>query len=337
MIRKILVRSTNWIGDGVMTTPALGTLRNIFPEAQIDILVKPWVAPVFFHNPDIDNVIIYDKDNKHKKITERVRFLSSLKEKNYELGILFPNSFSSAVELKMTGCRKIIGYEGNLRELFLTTIIKRDENTRIGHEIFYYIKLLEIFKPKKIVKELKLFITEDEDEKIRNFIKRSEISSKWLLISPGAAYGSAKMWGGENFRKLAEYFHKEGVGIIISGGKEERELGEYIGMNIDGNFLNLAGRLSLREFFALVNIAPAFVSNDSGPMHIGAALNVPMVAIFGSTDVFKTGPWSRNAKVVRKNIPCSPCKKRECPLGTMECMNSITVEEVTEKIFELLK
>jgi heptosyltransferase-2 len=330
---KILVRSTNWIGDAVMTTVALRALRARYPQAEIHVIAIPWVAPVFENSPDVDRVIELDRTGKHSSWLQRFHYLRTLESASYDVGIIFPNSFSTALEVKMAGCKKIQGYAGNGRNFLMTNVIPRNQNTRIGHEIYYYLKLLgnHGLLPDNIFPKIHLRPTEIEQATL--WLKEVKQERKGVVgIAPGAAYGSAKIWGLDKLKILVEKLAAENFSLLIFGGKKEEEAGNQLKKIAPDHVFNCAGSVGLREFFSLLSACDCFVTNDSGPMHVGAALDVPMVAIFGSTDPIRTGPFSHQAKILRKTMDCAPCRKRECPLGHRNCMEEITVDEVFQTI-----
>ncbi|MCL2760836.1 MAG: lipopolysaccharide heptosyltransferase II [Desulfuromonadales bacterium] len=329
-IKNILIRGVNWLGDAVMTTPAIGTVRQVFSDSRITLLATPLVAEMFSSHPWINNVVVYEPKGKHKGLRGRFKMASNLRKHNFDLAIILPNSLDSAIIPWLAGIPKRIGYATDCRGLFLTNGVSASKRLMVGHQSGYYLKMLEY---SGIISEKMpqlLFTTPDEDAGMVSLLADKGISSNDFLIgvNPGATYGSAKRWYPERFAAVAdELAMKWGAKIVITGGKGEIDIaGEISGMMINPS-LNLAGKTGVRELMALIKRADFFITNDSGPMHIAAAFNVPLVAIFGSTDSSTTYPLSDKAVIVRKPFDCAPCMKRECPTDH-RCMTAVTVDDV---------
>ncbi len=345
--KNLLVRGVNWIGDAVMTMPALRALRKELPDIKISLLVKPWVAPLFENNPFIDNIILYE-DN-YSGMSGKFRLSSVLRTKSFCSSILFQNAFDAALIAFLSGIPQRIGYNRDLRGFLLTDSIPFDNDDRKMHHIEYY---LNILRQAGINAEFSLpyiYLSLNERLRTRNLLKG--LKRPVVGINPGASYGSTKRWQPEKFAEVTRKIISDLNGsVVIFGGPSETGIAEKIinelasfhsslpglapqsGAGVTRHLLNMAGKTNLRELSALISECDVFLTNDSGPMHIGYAVRTPMVAIFGSTDPELTGPVGIGNKKKKKNTDCSPCFKRTCERDKMDCMDAITADEVFDAI-----
>lgn len=318
---KILVRATNWIGDAVMSLPALRAIRSRFPQAEIAVLAKPWVADLYAGETVIDRVIPIDAGR-------RFRQAWLLRAERFDLAVLFPNSFDSAAAVFLTGARRRVGYARDGRGWLLTDAIPCPEKGAIpAHERFYYLELLRRAGLLESLPEESAIRLEDAAaarERGRELLAARGLRGFVVGVSPGAAYGTAKRWLPERFAEAAA---RLGSAIAVFGSGAERDLCEEVARLCRGH--NLAGRTTLREFMDMTAACDVFLTNDSGAMHIASASGVPSVTIFGPTDEFGTGPSGASSALVREPVECAPCKLRECPIDH-RCMTGITVDRVVD-------
>ncbi|PMP68119.1 MAG: lipopolysaccharide heptosyltransferase II [Thermodesulfobacterium geofontis] len=314
----MVIRIPNWLGDALMATPVY---YNLCKKEKIYLFGPPQIVELFKVFPNT-KILYYEKGNTKKNIETLAPF------KN-EVGLLLTNSFSSAWLFFRAGLRERWGYAKDLRSLLLTKAVKPPHKKM--HQRDYYLYLLSSLKLPNEFKELFLPLKEEFLESTKKFLK--ELKDKpFIVLVPGAAYGPAKMWPKEYYRELAYYLVKKGFAVVIIGG--EKEVGEFIRKDLEGIY-NFCGKTQLTEVAGIFSFAKAVISNDSGLMHLAAALKVPQIAIFGSTDPEKTGPLNERAIVLKKEFPCSPCFKRTCKYGHYECLKSILPDEVI-KILEKL-
>lgn len=328
--RKILIRSVNWVGDAVMSTPAIGTIRQCLPDAEITLLANPLVAQLFSPHEWVDRVMTFDRQGVHRGVAGRIRLARELRIQNFDAAIILPNSFDSALVPWLAGIPERIGKCSDGRSLMLTGRYTPAPEVCTSHEVEYYLDLVRSCGIVGSVTAPKLFVTPEEQRTAEKQIVDSGClsGSRLIGINPGAAYGSAKRWYPDRFAGVASRLAADwNAGIVIFGGPGETGIADEIERQLDGNCLNLAGKTGLRELLALIQRCDFFITNDSGPMHIAAAFGVPLVAVFGSTDHATTSPYSRRAAIVRKNVECAPCKLRECPIDHC-CMTEITVDDV---------
>jgi lipopolysaccharide heptosyltransferase II len=334
---KILVRATNWVGDAVMSLPALGALREQFPQAHIAILAKPWVADLYGREPFCNEVIPYDPGKGWAGWRERWRMAQQLRQRNFDCAILLQNAFEAALIAYVARIPVRIGYNRDARGLLLTKAVAVPKAGEIAlHQRFYYLELLKragIIDCYSNGAAVRLSGTKKAAEEGRVLLQSHGIKGSIVGVSAGAAYGGAKRWLPERFAEAAADLAKEtgAQGVAVFGSEAERAVCELVsaGTNQRGvQCVNLAGRTTLAEFIQMAAACSVYLTNDSGPMHIASALGVPTVAIFGATDEKATGPAGVNSAVVREPVECSPCLLRECPIDH-RCMTRVSAERVT--------
>jgi heptosyltransferase-2 len=319
---NILVRATNWVGDAVMSLPALRAIRERFSTARISVLAKPWVADLYGRESFIDEIILYSGQSPW-------RTGHQLRSRRFDCAILLQNAFEAAWIAWLARIPTRIGYKRDGRQLLLTRAVNVPKPGEIPrHERFYY---LELLRRAGIIPAL------PESEAIRLGSGAVPSAKRVIGVSPGAAYGTAKRWLPERFAEAAGTLATaRGASIALFGSKGERELCGEVAQLLNGHqVINYAGQTTLAQFIDLASGCELFLTNDSGSMHIASALGVPTVAIFGATDDSTTGPTGRNARVVRHPVDCSPCLLRECPIDH-RCMTGVGAERVVQEALQLL-
>ncbi|MBI2947414.1 MAG: lipopolysaccharide heptosyltransferase II [Verrucomicrobia bacterium] len=373
---KILVRGVNWLGDAVMSTPALSRCREAHPEAHIALLTPAKLAELWQHHPAVDSIWpIADKETAWS-VGRRLR------RETFDLAVVLPNSFRSALEVWLARIPIRIGYQGQWRRGLLTQAVasrsaavpmrKRSEreirhliqsktvpqafaatnSTNSAHHIHQYLHLMSYAGASSEPVPPRLVVTEAE---VKAFWERWQIAandSRPLFgLNPGAEYGPAKRWPAERFVEAAvEIQRQTNCHWIIFGVQAESELAASIAAQIQAavqpqspianrplptpSVHNLAGRTTLRELAAGLKACRVLLTNDSGPMHVAAALGTPVVALFGSTSPVLTGPGlpgEGRHSLLQAEVPCAPCFRRRCPID-FRCMNGISVEAVVEAV-----
>lgn len=339
-MKSIIVRMPNWLGDLVMATPVLEDLRAFFPKAEITAMCQSNVAPLLKNDPAIDELFSFERS---KGLIHRMRernVVEHIKRGKYDLGILLTNSFSSAWRFWQGNVKRTVGYRNEGRGILLTDPIDFPEKRKEQHLVITYKELLTPLGIEVSETRPRLFVTKEEEAKAWEIVKRFDIPSdaKLIGVNPGAAYGSAKCWLPERFKAVAENLVSEDPShvVLFFGDRTHKGLIDDICAGLPNRVINLAGKTSLRELLALIKICSAFLTNDSGPMHIADSLDVPLVALFGSTSPTATGPYKQRDKIVQKKVPCSPCFKRVCPID-FPCMKKIEVKEVTQAVLKQLE
>jgi heptosyltransferase II len=334
-IKNLLIRSTNWIGDAVMTTPAIRAIRHNFPDARINLLAKPWVAPVFENSPYIDQIIPYD----YAGALRTVKAAKMLETYGFDATILLQNAFEAAWVAYRAKIPIRIGYDTDLRKMLLTHPIHRSSKILRLHQTHYYNEILKGAGLKTQGSFLELYLSSKDHDSAMKILKDSNVYDTDFVIgiNPSATFGSAKQWFPERFAQVSDRLNKRfNSKTIIFGGPNDQELGANIMKMMKTFAVNLSGKTTLKEAMALIARCRLFITNDSGLMHIAAALNVAQVAIFGSTNFAATGPWSPRARIVRSSLDCSPCLKKQCPLGHKACMKAISVDKVLTTACDLI-
>ena len=338
-IQRLLIRSTNWIGDAVMTTPALRSIRMNFPGVHITLLAKPWVMPLFDHCPHIDDRIVYDAGGRHRGWLGKLRLAKDLRRYRFDAAILLQNAIEAALITWLAGIPVRIGFDTDGRRLFLSHPVRRTAAVRRFHQTRYYLGMLEGAGLRTGSADLELFPGREDAVRAERLLREQGVlpGDRLVGLNASAAYGFAKQWPLDRFARLAGRLQAAyGVKLLLFGGPGDRDLGRALASRIEGAVIDFCGQTRLGEAMALIRRCNVFITNDSGLMHVAAALNVPLIAIFGSTDPVATGPASTRSRVVRVPIECSPCLKPECPLGHLNCMKLITVDMVFEATREFL-
>jgi len=363
--KKILIKGVNWVGDTIMTLPSIEGIRKLFPESRISILVKEQLKGLFEANPHLNGVITYRQRKGFAKIFEYARVINRLGKEKFGLCVLFPNSFSSALIAFLAGIKERIGYKTDGRTLLLTGGIKRNPELLKKNQVEYYLEIvrqlgevsvstvprLETDKESKLWAE-KLLSSQGLKKDVPPLGPVPPVRFRKNLagpvplnpagdrinigINPGSTYGPAKRWLPERFAGVGKRLVSEQKArILLFGQGEEKHLSDFIAGGIGENCLNLAGKTTLARLAALLERCDLLLTNDTGPMHIAAALGVPVVAVFGPTDPRTTAPAGEKHIIVRKPVACSPCLKRRCP-ADHQCMKEIGVEDVFNAALKLL-
>ncbi|MEI7904052.1 MAG: lipopolysaccharide heptosyltransferase II [Candidatus Firestonebacteria bacterium] len=329
-IKNILIRGASWIGDSVVSMPVIKALRENFPSAYIALSVKSSVKEIWDDFPYVDLVVSDEEKEK-------------LRSKKYDLGIVLPHSFSAAFNMKKLGVKRLAGYPTELRGIFLSHKVPRPAEFRRKHLLEEYLDILRHLGLKAVNIKPFLHIPPRYETRIKELLRIKKIESKDLLVGicPGAAYGPAKVWPAKNYAKVVKLLVREyGAKAAVFGGSHEKEIVKSLLKEVKFNdIMFTSGSLSVLESAALMKRCNLFISNDTGPMHMAAALNLPLIAIFGSTDPGWTGPLGKNSKVIYRGLTCSPCFDRTCgrKKNKYECLTDISPEEVFKLSEVLLK
>ena len=341
--RRILVRATNWVGDAVMSIPALQALRERYPDAQISILARPWVAGLYGREPFCDELIPYDAARGWTGIGEKRRTANGLRGRRVDAAILLQNAFEAAALVRWAGVPVRIGYARDGRGWLLTHPIPTPlsgETPR--HQRFYY---LELLKRARLIDDyplhgaIRLHGAAAAAAVGRERLQRIFGLRRIVGVSPGAAYGGAKRWLPERFAEAAiQVARDRGAAVAVFGSQQETGICEMVRARIESASVqcaSLAGSTALGEFIEMAAACDVFLTNDSGPMHIVSALGVPTVVVFGATDEEATGPTGEQSRVIREPVECSPCLLRECPIDH-RCMTRVSVERVAQAALNLV-
>ena len=327
-MEKILLVAPAWLGDMIMAHSLLQVLRTQDPEIQIDVLAPKSTLPITELMPEFSERILMPEGHGEFSLIKRWRLAQLLKAKHYTRAYILANTWKSALVPFLARIPKRIGWLGEARYGLLTHYLKHPE--RFPKMVERYVALAypkAKFNPGAAVSAPSLTIPRALHRK--TLAKFSlNLQRPRLLLSPGAAFGPAKRWPLEYFQEVAAYFTRNKVEVLIIGGPGEVELAATIAAAVP-QVHNFVGHTTLLEMAALIAMADVVLANDSGPMHVAAALAKPMVAIFGSSSTIFTPPLSPKALVLeRLNLPCRPCFQRECPLKHLNCLKDISPAEV---------
>lgn len=338
---KVLVRATNWLGDAVISIPALREIRRVHRDDEVVVLARAWVADLYAREDFCDRLLIYDVKGKHSGLLGKWRLASWIRSENFDRAILLQNAFDAALLAWLGRIPDRIGYARDGRRLLLTHPIDTPHSDEIPeHQRFYYLELLRragLIDELPECQDIRLGgVREAADNGRKLFRERGLPEGPWIGVSPGAAFGTAKRWLPERFAEAASALAVElNATVAIFGSAAEADLAVEIANRIGSRAHALAGQTSLADYIDLAAACSLYLTNDSGPMHVACALGIPTVAVFGATDHIATGPSATWARVVREQVECSPCMLRECPIDH-RCMTRVTAERVITEARALL-
>lgn len=336
---NILIRGTNWIGDAVMTLPAIAAVRNTFPRAKITILVKPWVTDIFRLCPDIDEIMLFQSPGPHEGLAGKWGIARDIRKKQFDAAILLQNAIEAAIIAFLAGIPVRAGYSSDGRGFLLTHAVRRTKALLKRHQTDYYLEMVKALGCQPAGREAVLTLGKDEEHLAGELLAGYGIQDSRLLVgmAPGATYGPAKKWFPERFSsvadRLADGFSAQ---IILFGSSEDNDTAATVQARAKYPMFDLTGKTSLKEAMAMMARCRLFISTDSGLMHVAAALGVPTIAIFGSTNPATTSPPGQHNIIIHKNVACSPCLKTDCPTD-FRCMDLIGVDDVYEAAVRMLR
>ncbi len=335
---RILIRGTNWVGDAVISIPAMREIRRIFPDAHISLLVRPWVRDIYAAVEFVDEILEYDKIGIHRGWAGLRRLIADLKGRRFDLAFLLQNAFEAAF---IAWCARIperIGYARDGRSLLLTHACEIDPSVRQVHQAYYYLGILyslgllnrRPWDQPEYSLPINIGIRDVDRSAAREMLRSGGVHEGQIIIgiNPGASYGEAKRWFPDRYAGVADALAQQyGAQVVIFGSSNDLPVAQEVAARMEHPSLMLAGQTTLGQLMGLIKECHLLITNDSGPMHLAAALDVPQLALFGSTSEILTGPLSRNAVVVKHPVECNPCFLRKCPID-FRCMKGISVQQV---------
>ncbi len=328
MKSKLLVIGPAWVGDMVMSQVLFALLAEQQPERQIDVLAPAWSQPLLERMPQVTKGLVLPFAHGELNMAGRYQLGRSLKNEGYTQAIVLPNSYKSAFIPVFAGIPVRTGWVGECRYGWLNDIRTLDK-TKLPLMIERF-AALAFPKDAKLPQQLPAPHLQVSEVTVQEALVKHQLNTaqKILALCPGAEFGSSKRWPSEHYAKVAQAKIDEGFQVWIFGSKNDAIVAEEIISQVKGNCHNLAGKTSLAEAVDLLSLANLVVSNDSGLMHIAAALNRPLIAIYGSSSPEFTPPLNPEAHIVRSTLSCSPCFQRECPLQHHRCMKELLPEQV---------
>ncbi len=329
-IKKVIVRFPNWLGDCIMALPFLEALHRACPEWKLTVLVRGYLHQLFEDDPRVHKVIELKDKDKSFHPSKLSKVVDTLNNDDYDIGIILPDSFSSALIFSMAQIPRIIGYKAEMRGFMLTDAIRRPE--QVVHRSMKYLRLLDI-----------LDIYPDEDLKPEIYSgdssrkeaeKLTEGLGRYIVVTP-QTNAPSRRWGYDQYSRLISGIVKDlKTNVVLLGAAGEREIVEKVGESSGVNCLNLAGKASLLVSYEILRQSLCFVGNDSGAAHLAAASGTYTISISGADNPEETHPMAENGKIIRSDLPCLSCVKNICPRKDfpMECMHVIKVDEVLEAV-----
>lgn len=326
-MKNVLIRGVNWLGDAVMSLPAVRAIRKLHPEAKISILVKDRVSELFKLEKSVDEVLIYRGGLKGKIETIRM-----LREGNFSRAYLLQNALDAALIATLAGIPERVGWSRDCRGFLLTHPVPYNREDRKMHHIDYFFQIPKRFNPALTPEYPWIYLPLLRRVEARRELRK--LRRPILAIAPGARYGETKRWRTERFREIALRFIEKYGDVVLLGLRGDGFKVEPEELKGEGEIWDFTGKTSLTELISLLSESDLLLCNDSGIMHLGYGLGVPLVALFGSTSPELTGPPRFAGKVIKAQVDCSPCFRSSCK--EVKCIDSIEVDEVWSAIEEIV-
>jgi heptosyltransferase II len=340
-VRRLLVKEVNWLGDLVMSLPALRLLRTAFRDAWLAVLIRAELAGFFDGLDWIDEVIPYRTRPGLAGLTDQRAIIGTIRRGRFDLAVMFPNSFISALWPALASVPNRAGYATDARSLLLTRRAVPAADATGGHQSEYWLAMLrdtldiagaEAERPQV------LEVSPASVARVREWLagRRRHPGARLVALAAGAAYGPAKQWPEDYFVRLIDRLAEDqGTECVLVGAPAERAKCDSIGGKARAGAIVAAGETTVAELKALLSLCAGFAGNDSGAMHLAAALGIPAVGIFGSTNPARTGPLGGKTAVLYRKIECSPCLQRTCRYGHYQCLRTIEPPEVIAALARL--
>jgi heptosyltransferase II len=342
LIKRVVVRGTNWVGDSVMTVPALRALRRVLPEAHITLAIRPGARGIFSEADFIDDVLVYDRKGPLSVFPQ----IREWKRRKFDLAVLFQNAFEAALIPFLAGVPLRLGYATESRHALLTHPLALPDWRASRHEVFYYLYVITaleqmLFGTSSICEadpDASIQISETRKAEATDLLHAHGVRDGGLVVAicPGSINSRAKRWPAEAYAALADRLIDANRQVLLIGSKDEADVSQDVTSRMRNRPIVLTGKTSLDQITAVLSAVDLIVTNDTGPAHIGAALGRPTIVIFGPTNPLTTRPFSPVAEIMRHPPDCAPCMLRDCPIDH-RCMTAITVDEVFECSHALLK
>jgi heptosyltransferase-2 len=335
---RVLVKSVNWLGDVVMSLPALKAVRRAYPDATLALLIKSELASFFDGAGWLDEVIPYRVGGALAGLADRRHLVAEIRARRFDLAIVFPRSFESALWTALARVPRRVGFAADGRGLMLTDRTRRPASLFAHHQANDYLYLLrETLGIAGDLTDLTLDVDPRHVAATRAWLtERRRGAGALIALAVAAAYGPAKEWPVAQYAALVDRLaERHGAECVLVGAPGERRKCEAVAAASRPGALIAAGETNIGQLLALLSLCNGFAGNDSGAMHVAGALGLPTVGIFGSTNPARTGPLGSRTRVVYHQIECSPCLERTCRFGHYECLRRITVDEVERALVEL--
>jgi heptosyltransferase-2 len=355
-IERVVVRGANWVGDAVMTVPALRELRRVLPHAQITLATRPWARDIFDGADFIDDLLVIDEGGQ--PIRKFIRQVRQWRAHHFDLAVLLPNAMAPALVAAAARVPVRVGYATQSRGEFLTHAFDVPAWRSARHEVFYYLNLVaelertlnvsapmngSAFANGSLVEErapqFALNVSAERQARARELLEQRGVAPTRPLVAlcPGSTNSRAKRWHAERFAAVADRLIEEaGATVVLVGAREELDVTQEVVAAMQRAPVVLTGETSLAETTAILSLADLLVTNDTGPAHLAPALGTPTLVVFGPTNPLTTRPFAPSAEIIRRPPDCAPCMLRDCPIDH-RCMTAITVEDVFARAVALLE
>jgi heptosyltransferase-2 len=344
-IERVVVRGTNWVGDSIMTIPALRELRRILPSARITLATRSWSKGLFEDADFVDDIML--TGTRDRSFGTLRREISDWRAGNFDLAVMFTNSFQSAFVANRARIKHRIGYATEKRGFLLTRPVKVPDWHNQSHEVFYYLNIISelesiLYGSSQVFDHEPISSLPVGVEKLRTASDvltalGLPVGKRLVMICPGSTNSRAKRWPSDRFAAVADMVvNRLNAAVIFVGAPDELEVTNEVVSLMKNPAFVLTGKTDISELAPILSLADVVVTNDTGPAHIAAALNRPTVVIFGPTDPVTTRPYSANSIVVREPPDCAPCMLRDCPIDH-RCMTRIDPEAVQKIIAGMLE
>ena len=340
-ITRVVVRLPNWLGDVVMCVPALHAVRRILPDAHVTVVSRPGCSDIFIDCDFVDEVLVYDRVS----LTSTWNQARIWRRRRFDVALLFQNAFEAAAIAFLARVPKRIGYDTERRGPLLTHAVNLPNWKDERHESLYYLNIVTEFEKALLSRASSgipapqpwLDVSPARKEKAREILFKNGLppGRPLVLLCPGSINSRAKRWPAEHYAELTDRLRQTGFEVALIGSSGEIDVSERVSRLAQQKPILLTGDTTVAEAVAIVSIADLLITNDTGPAHIGAALNTPTIVIFGPTNPLTTYPLSARAEIIRQPPDCAPCMLRDCPIDH-RCMTAITPEQVFEKAAALL-
>jgi len=342
---RILLRAPNWLGDCIMAIPAMRAFKEIYPESRITAAVEEPFRELYSSEPWCDDTVVIGTGRGITGALKRYRWSRSLSAESFDMAVLFPNSFASALEPFLARIPVRLGYARDCRSVLLTHKVRADRGIRDIHQIFYYMRIPESVRThdpappvggKGDLPVPRLSVPDEMIERAGDMLK-SRLNTdpeekKPVVWAPGASYGPAKMWPSEYVITVIQTIYAQhGIETVLVGAEGEKDICEKIQESVSGAAVSLCGETGIDELAGILSWGCQYIGNDSGASHMAAAVGIPVLVLFGSTSYAHTVPSGPNTDIISLDLDCSPCMKRTCPLNHRQCMYDITPNMVMEK------
>lgn len=338
---RILVKEVNWLGDLVMSTPALRAIRRAWPGAHLAVLIKKELASFFDGARWLDEVIPYSVGRGLSGFFDRRRIVGEIRSRRFDLGVLFPNSFESALWIAMAGVRRRAGFVADARGAMLTLKASPPPEAVTGHQANYWLAMVRatgVCVADTRADDFAIDVHGPHRERMREWLaaNRKRPGRPVFAIAPAAAYGPAKEWPADSYGALIDLIaQREDAEVVLVGASPERAKCEEVAAASKSGAMIATGHTNVGELIALLSLCDGFIGNDSGCMHLAGALGIPTVAIFGSTNPNRTGPLGPRTRVIYHKLECSPCLARTCRYGHYNCLTQIEPAELADAILAM--